>query len=307
LVPSRHIYLAFQRNKKGEMLAKQFDEKMTELKNSGELAKIFGNEYIHSDLDNFDTNLNKMLIITEDLNLSNQNKDMDLESIEKNVFNLIQAQLEKYNIEFKILNSLVNINQYHKKENTCFSNMLKTDERARNFIFSEPSYFYMGLRLYSKTDLNLSDSIDLGTFLANHPKTKLGITPGQSYGAEITKQLSNISQAQIAHMPVNKYSTFTMFKNDSFDYMLQYPEDIASIWPKMSEDELYSYELKNVDKYVLGHVMCSKTNSGENFIRAYNRVLQNTIQSGIFFDIQYRTVSKDSKKDFIKYFNEVFN
>lgn len=307
LVPSRHIYLAFQKNEQGELLAKQFDEKMNELRNSGELSKIFGNEYEHSDLDNFDINLKQIIVITDDLNLSNQNKNMERESIESNVFNLIQAQLNKYNIEFKIRTSLVDMVQHHKEENTCFNNMLKTDERAKKFIFSEPSYFYMGLRLYSKTDLNLSDSIDLASFLGDHPKTKLGITPGQSYGVEIAKQLSNINQAQIVHMPVNNSSKFTMFKNGQFDYMLQYPEIVASIWPIMSGGKLYSYELKKVDKYVTGHMMCNKTNVGENFISAYNRALHKTIQSGIFFDIQYRAVDKYSQKDFIKYFEEVFS
>ncbi len=307
LVPSRHIYLAFQRNEHGKMLAKQFDEKMTELKHSGELAEIFGSEYNHSDLGNFNIKLNQMLIITADLNLSNQNKNLDAKSIESNVFNLIQAQLDNYNIEFKVLQSLVNINQYHQEENICLNNMLKTDERAKNFIFSEPSYLYMGLRLYSKADLYSSSPIDLEAFLKKRPKAKLGIAAEQNYGDEIKKQLSNINQAQIAYMPVKKYAEFSMFNGGSFDYMLQYPEDVADIWPQISEDKLYSYELKNADKYVLGHVMCSKTNSGKRFIRAYNQALQTTIQSGIFFDIQYRTVSKDSQKDFVKYFNKVFN
>ena len=307
IVPSRHIYLAFQKNKHGELLAKQFDKKMADLRSSGDLAKIFDNEYLHSDLDNFKSNLEHIIVITEDSNLSIQSKNLDQGSIESKIINLIQAKLENYNIEFKILLSLENINQYSKEEKTCFNDMVKTAERAKNFIFSEPSSLYMGLRLYSKTDLHLSDSIELSSFLAARQNTKIGITRGQNYGSQIEEQLSNINQVQIVSMPVNRYSKYRMFKGGRFDYMLQYPEEITSNWPQIGGGKLYSYELKNVDKYVLGHMMCSKTNSSENFIRAYNKSLADTIHSGVFFDIQYRIVSKDSQKDFVKYFNDVFN
>lgn len=307
VVPSRHIYLAFQKNKQGELLAKQFDEKMADLRSSGELAEIFNNEYIHSDLDNFKTNLEPIIVITEDSNLSIQYENLDQSSTEGQIINLIQAKLENYRIEFKVLLSLENINQYSSEERTCFNVMLKTAERAKRFIFSEPSSLYMGLRLYSKTDLHLSDPIELSDLLAAHPKAKIGITLGQNYGSQIEQQLSNINQTQIVPMPVDKSSKYHMFEDDNFTYMLQYPEEIASNWPKISDEDLYSYELKDVDKYVLGHMMCSKTKSSENFIRAYNKALKDTIQSGVFFDIQYRVVSKDSQKDFIKYFNKVFN
>jgi uncharacterized protein (TIGR02285 family) len=307
LVPSRHIYLAFQKSKKGELLAKQFDEKMNELRSLGELAKIFGNEYEHSGLGGFDTNLIQMIVITRDLGVLNQGKNMSQESIESNVFNLIRAQLEKYSIEFKVHSSLEDIEQSHKEKNVCFNNMLKTDGRTKNFIFSKPSYFHMGLRLYSKTDLNLSDSIDLISFLQSQPKAKLGITAQQSYGVEIARQLSHIDQAQIVHMPVNQSSKFTLFQSGKFDFMLQYPEIVNSIWTKVDGDKLYSYTIKNVNKYVTGHMMCNKTNVGENFISAYNRALHKTIKSGIFFDIHYRAVDKNSQKDFLKYFEEAFS
>jgi len=305
--PSRHIYVAFKKNKQGELLAKQFDEKMAILRDSGDLARIFGAQYLHSDLGNFKSNVKHIVVITEDSNLSIQSENLDQDSIESKIINLIQAKLENYSIEFKVLLSLENINQYSKEENTCFNVMVKTAERAKSFLFSEPSSLYMGLRLYSKTDLHLSDSIELSSFLAARQNTKIGITLGQNYGSEIEEQLRNINQTQIVPMPVDRSTKYNMFKEGRFDYMLQYPEEIASNWPKIGGKRLYSYELKNVDKYVLGHMMCSKTNSGENFIQAYNKALADTIKSGIFFDIQYRTVSKDSQKDFTKYFNDVFN
>ncbi len=307
VVPARHIYLAFQRNKRGDMLAKQFDEKMYELKNSGDLPKIFGSEYLHSDLDNFNINTDHIVVITQDSNLSTQSKNLDQGSTEGKIINLIQSKLLNYSIEFEVLLSLENLNQYTNKKNTCFNVMVKTDERAQNFIFSEPSSLYMGLRLYSKTDLNQSTPIDLSSLLTAYPNNKVGFTPGQNYGVQMDEQLSSINQDQIVTMPVDKYSKYSMFKGGRFDYMIQYPEDITSVWPQMEGGKLYSYELMNVDKYVLGHMMCSKTGSSKNFIKAYNKALKNTIQSEVFFDIQYRNVSKNSQKDFIKYFNEVFN
>lgn len=49
------LYLAFQDNQKGKMLASIFDKKMLRLKKSGKLKQLFGNDYArsgHSDLKN---------------------------------------------------------------------------------------------------------------------------------------------------------------------------------------------------------------------------------------------------------------
>lgn len=184
--------------------------------------------------------------------------------------------------------------------------MVKTDEREKHFIFSKPSSLYMGLRLYSKTDLHLSHSIDLAQFLANHPLTKLGMIKGQRYGDAIDTQLNNISQDQINYISVDKALKLAMFNQGDVDYIIEYSEDIAIAWPQISKEKLYSYKIKNSDKYVLGHMMCSKTNSGAKFIDAYNLALQNLTHSKVFFDIQYSTISEDSQADFIQYFDDVF-
>jgi len=306
IVPSRHIYLAFQNTENGKSLAKKFDRSMTKLRESGELAKIFGDEYQHSDLAQFDSDLKQIVVITEDPSLTNVSGELNEATLEGQVFNLIRANLKGYNVEFKVLHSLLGINEYRNKENTCFNLMMKTDERAKSFIFSEPFNLYLGLRLYSKTKLNLSHSINLQDFLTKNSTVKLGIRAGRSYGTEIDKQLNEINKSQIVQISTTNRSTFLNFDAGRFDYMIEYPEEVANFWSKVSDEKLYSYKIKNIDEYVLGHMMCSKTDSSKAFIKAYNKALKSTVSSGIFFDIHYRTISKDSQTDFIKYFDKVF-
>jgi len=306
IVPARHIYLAFQNTKNGKFLAKKFDQSMTKLRASGELAKIFGNEYQHSDLAQFDSNLKQIVVITEDASLTNVSGELNEATLEGQVFNLIRANLKGYNVEFKVLHSLLGINEYRNKENTCFDLMVKTDERAKNFIFSEPSGLYMGLRLYSKTKLKSSNPIDLKNFFSKQSTSKLGVRSGRSYGTKIDKQLNEINESQLVQIPSTNYSKLSSFKAGDFDYMIEYSEEIAKFWPQVSNEKLYSYPIKNINEYVLSHMMCSKTDSSKAFIKAYDKALQSTVSSGVFFDIHYRTISKDSQTDFIKYFDKVF-
>jgi uncharacterized protein (TIGR02285 family) len=306
IVPSRHIYLAFQNTEKGKSLAKKFDQSMTKLRESGELAKIFGDEYQHSDLAQFDSDLKQIVVLTEDPSLTNVSGELNEATLEGQVFNLIRANLKGYNVEFKVLHSLLGINEYRNDENTCFDLMVKTDERAKNFIFSEPSGLYIGLRLYSKTTLKQSNQINLKDLFSNQPTSKLGVRSGRSYGSKIDKQLNEINESQIVKVPSTNYSKLSSFKAGDFDYMIEYSEEIAKFWPQVSNEKLYSYPIDNINEYVLSHMMCSKTDSNKAFIKAYNKALKSTVSSGIFFDIHYRTISKDSQTDFVKYFEEVF-
>lgn len=306
IVPSRHIYLAFQNTENGKLLAEKFDQSMTKLRASGELAKIFGDEYQHSDLAKFDTDLKQMVIITEDASLTNVSGEINKKTLENQLFNLIRANLKGYNIEFKVLHSLLEINKYQNKENTCFDLMIKTGEREKNFIFSKPSSLYMGLRLYSKTKLNTPQPIDLKKLLAKKATVKLGVRAGRSYGSKVDKQLKAIDKSQIVEIPSTNYSKLSSFQAGSFDYMIEYSEEVAKFWPLVSNEKLYSYPIKNINEYVLSHMMCGKTDTNKAFITAYNKALKTTINSGMFFDIHYRTISEDSQTDFVKYFEEAF-
>jgi len=51
-----YLYIAFQNNEKGKMLAKQYDERMLKLSKSGELKKIYSSAYANSGLSDFKLN-----------------------------------------------------------------------------------------------------------------------------------------------------------------------------------------------------------------------------------------------------------
>ena len=56
LLPSRHLYVAFQKNKHGQKLASIYDKKMSELRKSGKLKTLYGQLYEKSQLANFQEN-----------------------------------------------------------------------------------------------------------------------------------------------------------------------------------------------------------------------------------------------------------
>jgi uncharacterized protein (TIGR02285 family) len=129
---------------------------------------------------------------------------------------------------------------------------------------------------------------------------------GKRYDSEIEKQLDLISDQKIMNTSTNNLTELKMLNANRFNYMLGYPSTVNSLWPKISDNKLYSYEVKGADGYVLSHLMCSKTASSSTFIKAFNNSLNESYKNKAFFDIQYQSISIDNQKDFIKYFKQAF-
>jgi uncharacterized protein (TIGR02285 family) len=184
--------------------------------------------------------------------------------------------------------------------------MLKTPSREKNFIFSHPTALYIGLRVYSKTQIDIKEPIDLIELSLRNKNKTFGIPFGKRYDIKIEKQLDLISKQKIVNTSTNNLTELKMFNANRFNYMLGYPSTVNSLWPKISDNQVYSYEVKGAEGYVLSHLMCSKTESNAAFIKAFNTSLKVSYKNKAFFDIQYQSISIDNQKDFIKYFKQAF-
>jgi len=112
------------------------------------------------------------------------------EPVEDKVLDLLIDKNESYNIELQI-ESLQSINK-QVADNICYSNKLKNEQRLRKFIFSKPISLYMGLRLFSKYPLKITEPIDIALLLKENPDKNLSVIKGRSYSDRLDKQLTSL-------------------------------------------------------------------------------------------------------------------
>ncbi|WDE04615.1 transporter substrate-binding domain-containing protein [Thalassomonas viridans] len=321
ILPSRRIYIAFQRNQHGKKLARQFDRKMAQLRRSGELAKLFASEYQRSGLAGFNPDKSEIIIYTDEVNVLKEAKleQLTLEPSLNRILNLTLDSLDNYRFTYKVMHDFSRIYQYQHKENVCFIDMIKTRQRQAHFAFSEPFSLYLGLHLYSKIPLGDKEAIDLPQLLsskkpnkepdksANETQLRLAKISGRSYGERIDRQLDLIAPRQSYTIPVDTKTALKQLDNGRFDLLIEYPSEVDFYWPQVSREKIHSYAITGADSYVLGHIMCAKSATTAQLINDFNTSLKQRIPTQAFYKTQLQGVAEANKSEFTRYFNQVFH
>ena len=308
VLPSRRIYVAFQRNRHGKKLALQFDQKMAQLRASGELEKLFANEYQRSGLAGFNPNRSEFIIYTDEVNVLKEPnlEQLILEPSLNRILNLTLDSLDSYRFNYKVMHDFSKMYQYTHKENVCFIDMIKTRQRQAHFAFSRPFSLYLGLHLYSKTPLNDKKVINLPQLLAENKRLRLGKISGRSYGERLDQQLSQIDTAQRYPIPVDAKTALKQLDNGRFDLLVEYPSEVGFYWPQISKEKIYSYAITGSAPYILGHMMCARSAKSAVLIRDFNHSLKKRILTQAFYQMQLQGVAEGNQSEFTRYFNQVF-
>ena len=305
LTPAQHVYVVFQRNKNGKKLAARWDREMALLRESGELESIYGKFYPKSNLSRFNPNKENVIIITQNSNLLNQKRSEKRPSIESRILNLVTEKLEAYQLEPKVLRTYLDIDKYKDTPNTCFSNMLRNKKREEHFIFSRPMAMYLGLRLYSNAKLTLKEPIDLVELMSSNPDFQLGLAPGQSYGVYLDKKIAEVKPKQIINIPAKTTTSLKALQAGNLSFLLGYPTVIERGLEQTDVKNIVSYQLTGVKKFILSHMMCSRTASSGKFINEFNEVLSDLYQSDKYFNSLSEDVSQREKSGYIKEFERI--
>ena len=187
VVPSRHIYVAFQHNIFGKTLAKLFDKNMQKLRDEAKLATIYGEEYPYSKLASFSPNKKKIVIFSNSVSLLAENNSENTNN--RQTLRFLFDGLDGYEFEHKTLKDISEIYRYTRKNNVCFTDLIKTEEREKHLISSKPISLYLGLQLYSTEKLNTTSPVKLDELLRSDSKLLLGTVNGRSYGSNLDQIL----------------------------------------------------------------------------------------------------------------------
>jgi len=309
VVPTRHLYAAFQHNKNGQKLAKQFDEQMAKLRTDGTLQAMYNDEYSHTELATVKIKKKKIKIFTNSVSLLAPNNQIYSLSDSKVAQSLhfVFDRLDDYQFEFQMIEDISKIYLYTNEDNTCFTDLIITPERQEHFVASNPLSLFLGLRLYSNQALNIEGQAKLDQFFRANPNLQLGSAKGRSYGQVIDEKLESIHRQQLIQSPVSLPTLFKQLKKQRFDMVIEYPSLKQVYSPNNSANQLFSYDIDGADNYVLGHMMCNKGELGEQFIQRFNKALDELKRSASFFNAQYKRIPVESRQEFTSYFKKIFH
>jgi len=306
VIPAKHLYLSFQKNKYGKILADTFDKQMATLRESGKLAAIYGENYHASELDSFNANRETMVLHTSILRTGLLEQKANVEPIEKRVLDLLIERNTEFNIELDYSTDEKNI-QEREGHAICYSNRLKTQARLKQYFFSQPMTMYGGLRLFSKEPIKQKEPIDIQQLLAGASNRHLGLVRNRSYSEKIDKLIQHIDKSKTINLLGNSDTYINVFFGDRVDYIIEYPSIIKSVWDPVVQGAIYSYQIKGAPLYNLGHIMCEKSAEGKQIIDSVNKALNSLYQSEYFINIFYEKVDEKNKQSFYSQFKRLFS
>lgn len=210
-------------------------------------------------------------------------------------FDRVTSLLSVHLPQYKHLNRVANyqriINEIKHGENVCCPALYKTEEREKFIAFSMPAMIVLPNSVIIRTTdkhkftpyLNQEGEVNLGKLLENE-QLLLGVSNGRKYSGGIDAVLSR--HLGDKHVLVRSgqdvfQGLFSMLQNGRVDFILGYPAEAGYAASRISvvEDIQAIPIAENKIAYTLGYVGCSKTEKGEEIIRAVNAVLREKRES----------------------------
>lgn len=208
---------------------------------------------------------------------------------------LLIARMPEYEHLLMHVNRARGMQMLQDKSFTCDPMLLWTAERAKNILFSIPTYAVRsnGLvvrreHLESFQPFMSDNQIDLAALLKSR-SIKLGVVAERSYGPVIDRILLENPTAEL-----NLH-----YGNDAIGSLLQMErlgrlQALISYWPEalyqahqqgIAQEELEFLQVKDTPKYQFTHVGCSNTPQGQQAMEIINRemrMLRKTTLIGLY-------------------------
>lgn len=215
------------------------------------------------------------------------NNLMDLSGLEINntkhnlsvATNLHALKSQLANIQFEYMTTKRSMMFMEGRKNICIVNKIKTKKRNEKYLFSKPINLFLSRRLYQNTQYPSLDDNDLAggsvylpALFKKRPNAKVIISGQISYGDVLDDQISMIPEKNILirYSAGHDEGILSMFTKGRAEFTLLYPQQVYATDIKINGR---SYSLDSIPRYVLGHLMCTKSKISEEFIQNVNKSL----------------------------------
>ncbi|AOT10706.1 hypothetical protein [Pseudoalteromonas luteoviolacea] len=198
----------------------------------------------------------------------------------------------------------------------CNINMIKNEQRKREYLFSLPVNFYWAHKLYSHHDLskaplpvlNMQNEISsLPALFKSYNQTAIVIAENFSYGDFLDAQLDEIAPKNLIFRGgADHYETvYRMFISKRVDFLLNYPAEFHRYSNNVNLS-VRSYRIAGSPKIIVGHFMCNKTEVSREFISKVNQVLLNIYDKPSFLNAHFNYLPKKEHQDLKAFIEQYF-
>ena len=249
------------------------------------------------------------------------NNLMDLSGLESNktnhnlsvATNLHALNSQLTNIRFEYMTTKRSLMFMEGSKNICIVNKIKTKKRSEKYLFSKPINLFLSRRLYQNIQYpsldgnGLSDgSVYLPAIFTKRPNATIIISGQISYGDVLDAQISMIPEKNILlrHGAGHDEGILTMFTKGRSEFTLLFPQQVYASDIKIKGR---SYSLESIPRYVLGHLMCTKSKISEEFIQNVNKSLSTSASSDKLLKMHLSFINPIDRADVELYFRQEFH
>lgn len=149
--------------------------------------------------------------------------------------NLHALNISPINIDYEYMTTKRSLQMMDNSKNICVLNRIKTNQRVKKYIFSQPINLFLGRRLYQHADFSAltgHNSIDKGIYLPDlfneRPTSKVIISGQISYGDSLDNQLAKLSEENkiIRQSSEHDAGVTRMFARGRAEFALLYPHKV---------------------------------------------------------------------------------
>lgn len=173
-----------------------------------------------------------------------------------------------------------------KNTNACCACLIKNEEREKYTVFSQPTMVGMmnGVHILSEDLPKFKPFINEDGYISivdifNKSNLKVGIAKGRKFGPAVDKLLAKYKDSKkiITHYKCNLFQSLilNMESRRGIDYVIGYPQEIQWLKSqKKTKGQFTFIPIKEMPKYVLSYVGCSKNTWGKKIIAKVNNILK---------------------------------
>ncbi|TPH12176.1 hypothetical protein [Litorilituus lipolyticus] len=221
--------------------------------------------------------------------------------------NLAVLELPDKNLSLALVPFKRSLKFMEDGQSVCVLNRIKTEKRAKEYLFSYPVNIFINRRLYQLADLApLSSSpVDLSELFNQFPSRRLIVSSQLSYGDELDKIIKDIPKKNIIVRDSGSQNrgVIEMFLKKRAEYALFTPQEFVGEGYEFTAN---SYEIKHVEPYIVGHVMCAPTVENEAFIKQVNAKIQALVKDQTMYNIHLNGMSPRQQDYFRSYYQRVY-
>lgn len=194
----------------------------------------------------------------------------------------------------------------------CVRNLVKTSERAEQYLFSLPQTFFPGQKLFFRAETAVfkgfsAREVSLRQLLLLNPQLKVGIDAERSYSTQVDQLLQSLPEHRKSyrHGTESEATMLNMLLSGRFDLLIEYDSVVrAHLQGEIQQSALHSVWFSEAPTVVTGHIACNKHPQSYQVIKQINSGLSELYHSEAYTELHRQYLSDDEQQVFLKYLQQ---